>query len=198
MTNITPTKRGFTIVETLVAVTILMIAVVGPLTIVNQALRAAKDANNQMIASNLAQETMELVKNQKDQNTTAGVTWLNGISSPATPCTQTDPKSNLASLACDMQFGTSPDSYQYITCGGSGLNNCQLFKTTTGNTSTSYTHAGPPYVQTPFTRYYYLNPVTGDPTMLYQVLVRVVVSWSSGSGYTNQVQLQDFMTSAPQ
>jgi type II secretory pathway pseudopilin PulG len=192
MTNTRRQQGGFTIVETLVAITILMIAVVGPLTIVSKALTAALDANNQMVASNLAQETMELIKNQKDQNVAASATWLSGISSVATPCTSSDPTQT---TTCDMQVTTgSPDAYTYETCGAS-TKGCQLYKNP--SIPTVYTHdSSGSNIPTPFTRYYYLNPVTGDPTMSEQVLVRVVVTWNSGSGLTNRVQLQDFMTSA--
>jgi hypothetical protein len=52
-------KSGFTIVETLVAVAILMIAIAGPLTIVNKSLRAAMEAQDQVTAAYLAQDVIE-------------------------------------------------------------------------------------------------------------------------------------------
>jgi Tfp pilus assembly protein PilV len=65
MPNINKNKnqKGFTIVETLVAVTILMISIAGPLTVANKGLLAAINAKDQMIASYLAQDAMEYVKN---------------------------------------------------------------------------------------------------------------------------------------
>jgi len=59
------TYRGFTIVETLVAIAILMIAVTGPLVAASRSLNAALYSRDQMIGSFLAQEVMEVIKSQR-------------------------------------------------------------------------------------------------------------------------------------
>lgn len=59
-------NKGFTIIETLVAITILMISIVGPLTIAQKSLNAATYAKDQVIASFLAQDLMEDIKNNRD------------------------------------------------------------------------------------------------------------------------------------
>ena len=56
-------KAGFTIIETLVAIAILMIAISGPLVVATKSLTAATRAKNQSVASFLAQEGMELIRN---------------------------------------------------------------------------------------------------------------------------------------
>ncbi len=77
-------NKGFTLVETLVAIAILMVAVVGPLTVANKAYRAAIDAKKQTIAFNLAQEGLEYINNLKDNKDTSS-NWgaWNGNSHPA-------------------------------------------------------------------------------------------------------------------
>lgn len=65
-------NRAFTIIETLVAIMILMIAISGPLTNAFQGLNAASAARDQMIASNLAQEGIEAVRNIVDSNIRSG------------------------------------------------------------------------------------------------------------------------------
>lgn len=57
---------GFTIIETLVAITILMIAIAGPLSIANRGLRVAQDSKEQMTALYLAQTQLEYLKNIRD------------------------------------------------------------------------------------------------------------------------------------
>jgi len=59
-------NKGFTIIETLVAITILMIAIAGPLTVATKGYTSSLDAKNQSIAINLAQEGLEYLNNQKD------------------------------------------------------------------------------------------------------------------------------------
>ena len=53
---------GFTLIETLVAITILTLAVTGASSVANSALVAAKIARDQLIASHLAQEGIEYVR----------------------------------------------------------------------------------------------------------------------------------------
>lgn len=69
--------KGFTMVETLVAVAILMIAIAGPLTIAQKGLTAAIYARDQVTASFLAQDAMEYIKNVRDYNLENNPTqWL--------------------------------------------------------------------------------------------------------------------------
>ncbi len=59
-------KRGFTLIETLVAVTIVTLATVGPLTVANSTLVATYNAREQLTASYLAQEGIEYVRAIRD------------------------------------------------------------------------------------------------------------------------------------
>jgi prepilin-type N-terminal cleavage/methylation domain-containing protein len=61
-------ERGMTLVETLVAVSILAVAIVAPMTLTMRSLSAAYYARDQVIASNLAQEAIEAVRAVRDQN----------------------------------------------------------------------------------------------------------------------------------
>lgn len=61
------TQHGFTFVETLVAIAILLIALVSPLTIVSKTSQSNTLANEQIIAFFLAQEGVELAQQLRDQ-----------------------------------------------------------------------------------------------------------------------------------
>lgn len=76
--NILQNNRAFTLIETLVAIAILMIAIAGPLTVAHKGYTSALDARNQSIAINLAQEGMEFLNNVKDNKTWGG--WSDGKS----------------------------------------------------------------------------------------------------------------------
>ena len=81
------TPRAFTLLETLVAITILTLATAGPLFTANRAIVAAQGARYQLIASYLAQEGIEYVRVMRDDEyldayqanpaTASSVAWTN-------------------------------------------------------------------------------------------------------------------------
>lgn len=72
-------NKGFSLIETLVAITILIGTIAGPLTLASQGIKAASLFKNQLIASNLAQEGMELVHAKRDSNILQGKGWMDDI-----------------------------------------------------------------------------------------------------------------------
>jgi type II secretory pathway pseudopilin PulG len=79
-------KKGFTIIETLVAITILMISIVGPLTIAQKSLNASIYAKDQVIASFLAQEQIELVKFERNGVVNSGADFKSWIKDYPSNC----------------------------------------------------------------------------------------------------------------
>lgn len=74
-------ENGFTIMETLVAIFIILLAITGPMVFTQNGLRTAFVARDQITAFYLAQDAIEFVKNKKDDN---GVEYLNtGTYSPS-------------------------------------------------------------------------------------------------------------------
>jgi Tfp pilus assembly protein PilV len=61
-------KLGFSIIEVIAAFTIITIGLVGVLALVNQNIQAQQINRNMLIASQLAQEGLELVRNKRDAN----------------------------------------------------------------------------------------------------------------------------------
>lgn len=77
-------QGGFTIVETLVAVMILAFAIIGPFALAAQSLRASYDARNELVATYLALEGIEIVHNIRDNNSGDDATldhtkWMDNI-----------------------------------------------------------------------------------------------------------------------
>lgn len=73
--------RGFSLIETLVAVVVLITAIVGPLTLAQRSIHAAVYARDQVIASFLAEEAIEYIRSVRDGNEhTKSGNWLNDLS----------------------------------------------------------------------------------------------------------------------
>lgn len=71
--------RGFTLIETLLAVLILAVALAAPLTIAAKAMNSALIAKDQTIAFFLAQDAVEYMRFLRDTNKLKGVDWLTGM-----------------------------------------------------------------------------------------------------------------------
>jgi prepilin-type N-terminal cleavage/methylation domain-containing protein len=65
-TRLVARVRGFTLIETLVAISLLSIAIVAPMSLTSQSLSAAYYARDQITAFNLAQEGLEAVRAIRD------------------------------------------------------------------------------------------------------------------------------------
>ncbi len=83
---------GFTLVETLVAISILSLSILAGFTAVQNSLKSSITAKDQMTAFYLTQEAMEFIKNRRDENalyfiTNGSRTWLTGMAAVAgDPC----------------------------------------------------------------------------------------------------------------
>ena len=71
---------GFSLIETLVAVVILVSAIVGPLTLAQRSIHSAVYARDQVTASFLAEEAIEYIRSVRDGNKHEDQNWLKGLS----------------------------------------------------------------------------------------------------------------------
>ena len=65
--------RGFTLIETLIAITVLLLSITAPLHIASQALFSAFYARDEITAYYLAEEAIEYIKNSRDTRFLADV-----------------------------------------------------------------------------------------------------------------------------
>lgn len=97
---VTPKREeGFTIMETLVAIFILLISTTGPLAFAQGGLRASFLARDQIVAFYLAQDVIETIKNVRDNTALSGggTGWLSGLKDCVPP------SSNAEYKKCTMQ-----------------------------------------------------------------------------------------------
>jgi len=73
-------KKGFTLLEVIISISVLTMAVGGTYALISQTLRAASLANSRLVAAHLAQEGVEIVRNFRDNNwLTPGSSWKEGL-----------------------------------------------------------------------------------------------------------------------
>lgn len=72
-------KNGFTLMEVMIAITVLFVGAVGLVTLLNYTVVGVHASSNQLIAANLAQEGIEAIRFDRDQ-TNNWNSWYNSIS----------------------------------------------------------------------------------------------------------------------
>ena len=75
--------KGFTLIETLVAILLLSSAIAGPMTIAARGLYASTIVRNEVTAYYLAQDAMEYIRYARDSNSLTGSDWLSNLGSRA-------------------------------------------------------------------------------------------------------------------
>jgi len=155
------TRRGFTIVEALVAITIMLVSITGPLTIISKTLSYARFARDEITAFYLAQDAVEFIRNTRDNNLIAGNDWLTGLN----VCT------GGGICAVDSSEGTA------TICASS----CNPLKI---SSSGGYGYISG--TETIFVREVSLNEISGNQ----ETTVDVTVRWSHGS-FTRDFTLRE-------
>lgn len=72
-------KRGFSLLESLIAITVLTVGVSSALASLYQSIGLAPKIRNKAVAAHLAQEGIELVRNIRDNNWMLGAAWNSGL-----------------------------------------------------------------------------------------------------------------------
>lgn len=195
-------NRGLTMVETLVAISILTIAVIGPLGIIAQALHTSYYARDQMTAYYLAQEAVEYVRNLRDKQginitnqyldntiSTPPPTWIQGV----VLLDQLNPRTVTTSLDTYSLTRTAGD-YKFDKCLGS----CAPLNISTDGI---FGDSSAGSVPSNFIREIYFQRVYsdsgfdsgGNPTTPEEFVMVVNVYWKSGST-NSKLTLKEYFT----
>lgn len=179
---------GFTLIETLIAVTILTLSVAGPLYSASRAIVAAQTARDQLTASYLAQEGIEYVRAMRDHeylsayrsnSATASTVGWNNFLTGVMPTNQGAMTQCRGATTCSldvtrsMGYGSGSSLYQ---CSG---NACKLYLLANGVYVTD--RSGQGGTVTAFSRTVQVIDISGtsdSPTPYPDKRVISTVSWS--------------------
>jgi prepilin-type N-terminal cleavage/methylation domain-containing protein len=201
-------NAGFTLVETLVAIAILMIAIAGPLTVAEKGLSAAIYARDKLIGSYLAQDGMEAIKNIVDTNeiyigSTANSDvsdhWITyggvDLANVSAGCNY-NPITKIGNI-CTIDTVSNPNSFIINHClSASDPSSCSPL-----NLSPSGYVQGGTSPTTPFTRYFYVQPFTvsggGNGGADNAANIVMTVTWPGDVVGGGGVILEDTMFDTP-
>lgn len=147
------TGTGFTLIETLIAVTILTLAVAGPLVTANRSIVAARISRDQLTASYLAQEGIEYVRAMRDNaylaayqaggTTISSAAWDNFLIGSINQC-----RGATCMLDPSQPMG-SGSGFSLVPCSGSSCTPLRLTELADGTYGYTQESGG---TATPFTR----------------------------------------------
>jgi prepilin-type N-terminal cleavage/methylation domain-containing protein len=154
-------KQGFTLVETLVAISIFTVSILGLLSILSKGISDTGYAKKKMIAGYLTQEGIEYIRNMRDTNAlyTPSGGW-NSFKTKIASCTSAD----------KCGFGVTQFTPNVFLCA-SHASQCKLFEQN-GNYNTNSIGADSGFVRT-----VYMETKSAD-----EIKVFSTVSWTQGSG----------------
>ena len=186
-----PRTRAFTLIETLVAISLLTIAIVAPMSLTTQSLASAYYARDQITASYLAQEAIEGVREVRDGNILqnsqgTSVDLLAGIPStsgqPFTVDTRNTsvPPSYGMSLCTGQAQGTPP----VATCSPLQLDPTGTFYGYGSGTDSQFT-------RTVTTCFIQPDGTCSGNTVTDEIRVTATVSWKTGGLQVRTITLTE-------
>lgn len=183
-------QSGFSLVETLVAITILLLVIAGPMAISSSAARSTSFSSEQVVAFFLAQEGAELVQKARDDILIkyfidpADTLYSFHISNPWGYFTDTSGSGPyedcFASSGCGLEINTNIDgSLKAPVVCNTSTGSCDLYYDNSAERS-QYTHINSATASTtPFSRVITITPDTLLPNDSVKVTSKV--TWRTGA-----------------
>ncbi len=182
-------QAGLTIVESLVAISILVVAVIGPLVIVSQALRTSFFARDQMTSFFLAQEAIENIRNIRDRNSlteTNPSNWLNGIVTGVSGMPVITNLDGTGIVKYNLTRGAA--GYELQACPANVCPKLNINKSTG-----IYGDSAGSLESSIYTREIVFYKAPGDTAVSQEVTVEVTMSWNQVGG-VYQFKLRENLT----
>lgn len=193
-------QSGFSLVETLVAITILLLVIIGPLSISSSTARSTAFASEQVTAFFLAQEGLELAQKGRDELVLERLS-SNGAADPWSKFQKDSGRlENAPFRFCYANgCGLSIDNAGRVTIKrlGSGANSgSNLYLSTSPATTRArylYDTSGSPTLDPTLTLTLYSRSIKFDRVSANEVSVVSTVTWQSG--FSREVQKVEVQTS---
>ncbi|MEK7659766.1 MAG: prepilin-type N-terminal cleavage/methylation domain-containing protein [Patescibacteria group bacterium] len=191
--------RGFTLVESMVSISILLIGVTSAMGLASTSIATASYTRNRLTASMLAQEAMEAVQSERDSNflrllhfdtSLRSGTWLTGtapapnlITDP--PCTT--PGQGSKQFIVTIPTGSKTTSTRLANTAAGDSNQIVYEQTLTGGKKIFIQASTPPgsSTQTIFRRYVTVTESAfcgGDDNSVQEIIVTATVFWEDRNG----------------
>ncbi|TSC57054.1 MAG: hypothetical protein Greene041679_482, partial [Parcubacteria group bacterium Greene0416_79] len=205
-------RSGFTIIETLVAMAVLVLAIVAPLTLAERSLASVESSGSEITALYLAQEAIEFVRNLRDANALVALKakdkkadWLTGLEE----CLVAD---GAEAQGCGVDPTANEATERIFVCGDEVNNKCRVWRRDSGDSTDSTdplqgifghpeTRTGGGgtggWKETIFTRRVFLtktgtdeNAEKKEPREPREAQVQVQVDWTAGALGKRHVTIQ--------
>ncbi len=179
---------GFTLIETLLAVLVMMVAIAGPLTIASKGLSTALVAKDRTIALFLAQDAVEYVRFARDTNRLGNKDWLKGDLTAGASLTNLTPCMSADGTATCYFDSTGQNPAVVTSCAAS---NCSAFPMYFDSTSGRYTY-DTGATKTIFIRTVSITtPPSPGVSNTSDAVIKVEVSWKDTGNFSRSVILVD-------